>query len=145
MARNLINKDLLRSDTATRKEIAEQFTPPQEVLDNLQTLCDNVLNPLQVMINETVIITSGYRCARLNKAIRGAKNSQHVLGQAADIYADGVGVDDLFQFIQNSKLDIDQLIQEFDTWVHVSYKSTGNRNQHLRAVKENGKTIYKPA
>ena len=48
-------------------------------------------------------------------------------------------------------LDFDQLILEFYTpgipdsgWVHVSYKSEGNRKQVLTAMKEDGKTVYKP-
>ena len=48
-------------------------------------------------------------------------------------------------------LDFDQLILEFYTpgipdsgWVHVSYKSEGNRQSILTAMKENGKTVYKP-
>ena len=48
-------------------------------------------------------------------------------------------------------LDFDQLILEFYTpgiadsgWVHVSYKSEGNRKSVLTAMKENGKTVYKP-
>ena len=47
-------------------------------------------------------------------------------------------------------LDFDQLILEFYTpgipdsgWVHVSYKSEGNRKSVLTAMKENGKTVYK--
>ena len=47
--------------------------------------------------------------------------------------------------------DFDQLILEFYTpgvpdsgWVHVSYKSVGNRKSVLTAMKENGKTVYKP-
>jgi len=43
------------------------------------------------------------------------------------------------------------LILEFYTpgipdsgWVHVSYKSEGNRRSILTAMKENGKTVYKP-
>jgi hypothetical protein len=39
------------------------------------------------------------------------------------------------------------MIWEFGTdkepsWVHVSYKKTGNRKQVLKATKKNGKTIY---
>ena len=48
-------------------------------------------------------------------------------------------------------IDFDQLILEFYTpgipdsgWVHVSYKANGNRKSVLTAMKENGKTVYKP-
>jgi hypothetical protein len=44
-------------------------------------------------------------------------------------------------------LQYDQIIFEYgdDTgcdWVHISYKSTGNRKQVLRATKVNGKATY---
>ena len=41
---------------------------------------------------------------------------------------------------QGFRIKYDQLIQEFDQWVHVSY-SDKPRGQCLRAVKQEGKTI----
>lgn len=37
-----------------------------------------------------VVITSGYRCEKHNYAVGGVKNSQHLLGNAADILVTGV-------------------------------------------------------
>jgi D-alanyl-D-alanine dipeptidase len=90
-------------------------------------------------------ISSGYRSPELNKLIGGAKASQHNVGEAVDIDLDGKN-GELFSYIVNN-LDFDQIIWEFgdDTnpdWVHVSYKSTGNRKQLLKAVKASGKTQY---
>lgn len=137
-------EELTVSDTATRKGISEQFNPPSDVVDSLHSLCNNVLEPLRIAIAEPIIVTSGYRCEKINKLIGGAKNSQHVLGQAADIHVKGISIEDLFQFIINSDIEVDQCIQEFDTWVHVSFKAEGvNRKEYLRAVKENKKTVYK--
>lgn len=39
-----------------------------------------------------VVITSGYRCAAHNRAVGGARQSQHLLGNAADIVVDIVAV-----------------------------------------------------
>lgn len=52
----------------------------------------DVLNKLSVSADE---INSAYRCSEHNAAIGGAKNSQHVLGCAADIDATMRGVDEL--------------------------------------------------
>lgn len=134
--------EMLVSQTAVRQEITEQFEPSQQVIDNLTALCVNVLQPLREMIKKPVNVTSGYRCKRVNTAIGGAKKSQHLVGQAADINIKGKTTEALFQYIKNSGIPFDQLIQEFDSWVHVSYNSQGNRGEVLRATKKNGKTVY---
>jgi uncharacterized protein YcbK (DUF882 family) len=77
-------------------------------------------------------VNSGYRCPALNKAVGGVKTSQHVKGQASDIYAPGMDARDLFNKIRAMKIEFDQLIL-YPTFVHVSYNSEGNRNQVLYA------------
>jgi hypothetical protein len=84
----------------------------------------------------------------LNSSISGSSGtSQHCLGQAIDISA-GADNKKLFDYAKQN-LDFDQLIAEFPTnsipsWVHVSYKNTGNRKQILVAKKINGKSTYIP-
>ena len=86
----------------------------------------------------------------LNKAIGGSERSQHCKGEAVDIEVPGTSNYEVAKYIRDN-LDFDQLILEFYTpgipdsgWVHVSYKSEGNRKQVLTALKEDGKTVYKP-
>jgi len=127
--------EMLESQTARRKAIAEQFTPPQEVIDNLKALCEHILEPLRVAVGKSIHINSGYRCAKLNRAVGGAKNSQHVLGQAADLKPTGMTHAQLFHKIQELNLPFDQLIWEYGTtkepaWVHVSF-GPRNRRQVL--------------
>ena len=56
-----------------------------EVVENLRALCTEVLEPLRRRVGR-VIVTSGYRCQELNKAVGGVWNSQHLKGEAADIF-----------------------------------------------------------
>lgn len=133
-------QEFVISPTATRAGIDN--TPNEEQVKNLQALCVHVLQPLRDKLGKAITITSGYRCKALNKLIKGAKNSQHTEGKAADIYIAGVPTEDLFQFIKRNIPEYDQLIQEFDEWVHVSWNGFNNRNECLRATKENGKTKY---
>lgn len=142
LTKNFLLRELLVSQTAVRQEIKEQFEPKQEIVDNLTALCVNVLQPLREQLKLSVNVTSGYRCKKVNTLIGGAKKSQHLVGQAADINVPGKTIEWLFQFIKKSGLPYDQLIQEFDSWVHVSYNSAGNRGEVLRATKKNGKTVY---
>lgn len=97
-----------------------------------------------------VAVSSGYRSNALNDLIGGSKRSQHSKGEALDLDADvygGITNRQIFEYIRES-LDYDQLIYEFGTdeepaWVHVSYKSEGNRREVLKAYKDNGQTKYK--
>ena len=124
--------ELTKSSTAQRLHINN--SPTQEVKDNLNKLIDNVLDPLRELYGKPIIVNSGYRCIKLNKAVGGAKNSQHLVGQASDIRTvqnTKESNKELFDLIKNSQLPFDQLINEYDyNWVHVSY-SPRNRRQVL--------------
>jgi hypothetical protein len=85
-----------------------------------------VLEPLRVAMGKPIKISSGYRCEKLNKAVGGVYNSQHLKGQAADIDIQGdmeFGRK-IFDYIKNH-LPFDQLIWEHTAsgtyWVHVSF------------------------
>ena len=66
--------EFTKSSTATARKIDN--TPSQEVISNLQALCQNVLEPLREYFNCPIIIDSGYRSPALNKAVGGVANSQ---------------------------------------------------------------------
>lgn len=61
--------------------------PCGQALEHLRTLCCELLEPLRMAYTLPVIVTSGYRCPRLNALLAGAPHSQHLTGQAADIVA----------------------------------------------------------
>jgi len=124
MTTHFTMEELCASATAKAKGIINQPTTQQMV--NLVYLCAYVLEPLRVAMNEPIKIGSGFRCEKLNKAVGGVKNSQHMTGQAVDLCIDG----DLkkgkkwFAYIRDH-LPFDQLIWEHNSkgnyWVHVSY------------------------
>jgi len=130
--------------TVNRQFDEEQYNPPPEIIENLRALCVNILQPLRDLLGTPVNINSGYRCPSLNKSIKGAKNSQHMTGQAADIVDHTNGNEFLFKRIKELNLPFDQLIDEFGfRWVHVSYDPSRNRKQILQARKDaKGQTIY---
>jgi len=118
--------------------------PNEEQIENLKLLVEKVLDPAREELNAPIKVTSGFRSIEVNNAIGGAKNSQHLHGQAADI----VCFDNkkLFRILQD--MEFDQLIYEFGNdeqpgWIHVSFSKVLNRNQILRAIKSKGKTVYK--
>lgn len=79
------------------------------------------------IIGKPVIITSGFRCKELNKAIGGAITSQHTLCEAIDIVVKGMRCEDVFNRIVTSDLKYNQIIIERNSkgsqWVHISIGS----------------------
>jgi len=53
------------------------------------------LDELRELVQQPVHTTCMYRCPEHNAEVGGVENSQHVLGNAADIYCDGLSVDEL--------------------------------------------------
>ena len=137
LSKNFTYEELCRSDVAKRRGINNRPRTKEEekrVIENLKALCMEVLQPLRDFLGKPVVISSGYRCAELNKAVGGVKNSQHMKGEAADIHVDSTEhLLKIMHFIMD-ELDFDQLIWERNRagtqWVHVSYKRVGaNRHQ----------------
>ena len=79
------------------------------------------------IIGKPMIITSGYRCPELNKAIGGALTSQHIFCEAIDFVVKGMSTQDIFNKIVTSDLKYNQIIIERNSkgsqWVHVSIGS----------------------
>ena len=72
--------ELTKSETANKRKINNK--PTKEVENCLNQLIDNILDPLREAYGQPIIVSSGYRCPELNKAVGGARTSQHTLGQA---------------------------------------------------------------
>jgi hypothetical protein len=147
LSQNFTIQEYIKSQTALRQGIDN--TPTEEHMGNATALFRNVVQKVRDQFGVTVI-NSGYRGEALNKAVGGSSTSQHCKGEAVDIECPGTPNYDVAKWIEDN-LDFDQLILEFYTpgvpdsgWVHVSYKSEGNRKQSLTAMKEDGKTVYKP-
>lgn len=142
--------EFMRSSTATKYGIDN--TPPLEAIANLQFLCQEILEPLREYMNEPIVISSGYRCPKLNShpEVRGAKNSQHLTGEAADIRIpmakapNGTLIQDLEKGRQYLYFILDhccfhQVIWEHTStgsaqapdhyWLHVSIKRIGENKQ----------------
>ena len=144
---NFSLNELTKSQTAERKGIDN--TPSTEHQENLKSLCTHVLQPVRDHFSKVVSISSGYRSEELCLAIGSKTTSQHAKGEAADFEIFGVSNKELADYI-HEHLDYDQLILEYwkesdpnSGWVHCSYSEGNNRNQYLKAYKdENNKTRY---
>lgn len=136
--------ELCKSSTATKKGIVN--VPSAEERANLEALIANVLDPLREAWGKPIVVNSGFRCERLNKAVGGAAGSQHKTGEAADIEAvtrDPADNRRLFELVLKLGLPFDQMINEFGyDWVHISFSRIRRRGQVLEAKKSGGQTVY---
>jgi hypothetical protein len=135
LSENFHLSEMLVSQTASRKGFSEQYNPPQKVIDNLRKVCVLGLQKIRDHYERPLIVTSGYRCLRVNRAIGSSDGSDHVQGYAADFTVPGVPNLALAKWIQ-LHINYDQLILEFGTlrnpsWIHLSLNPRG-RNQILR-------------
>ena len=60
-----------------------------------------VLTLVREHFNEPVIITSGYRCPKHNKAVGGAPKSKHVEGIAVDFKVKGKLPEQVFEYLND--------------------------------------------
>jgi uncharacterized protein YcbK (DUF882 family) len=139
LTQNFTLDEFIRSSTAKRLNIDN--TPSDEVVSNLRALCENVLQRVRDFVGAPIRINSGYRSEKLNKAVGGKPNSQHLKGEAADIVPmDGnISVYELFNTIKKMTemgiITVDQCIYEIShevDWIHVSYTNRRpNRNMFI--------------
>lgn len=116
-------EELTHSAKAQAKGIDN--TAPEEFLPRL-VLVAEMLERIRSTLNCPVIVTSGYRCPELNRAVGGVTSSDHTQGHAADFVAPGFGSPtEVARLLAPlvSVLSIGQLILEGvagKQWVHVS-------------------------
>ena len=149
LSKNLTLAEATKSTTAKRLGIDN--TPDDWTTENLRQVAINVFQPLRDAFGCPIYVSSGYRCPELNRAIGGAKRSQHMEGRAFDLDADIYGRctnAEIFRWLKEN-VEFDQLIWEFGDesnpdWVHVSYVHDGNnRKRCLKACRDDqGKTYY---
>lgn len=133
-------EEFLQSRTASLHGI--DMTPPKWVIDNLQRLVDICLQPIRSQLHSPVIITSGYRPKELNKLIKGSKKSAHMAGRAADIRVVGYTPYQAIQMIEQMAIPYDQLINEFQSWIHIGIAETVPRGELLTAGRVDDAIIY---
>ena len=129
------------SQTAARKGIDN--TPHEGILDNLCILANGMEN-VRSLLNAPIYVSSGYRCPELNDLLGSKRTSQHTKGLACDFTSNAYGSPQIiFADIITSDIPYDQLILEFDRWIHISFVEDGGtpRKQAL-IINGEGAMIY---
>lgn len=135
MAKYFTLGELCRSDKAVAHRI--ENTPDNETITRLNALMNECLDKVRALWGKPIGVNSGYRCYELNKLVGGAKNSQHLRGEASDITTGTKeGNRKLFDMIVASDIPFDQLIDESGyRWLHISYSQEYNRREVLHLDK----------
>lgn len=138
---NFTITELCKSDVARKNNISNI---PQQlyIYDNIINLIHYCLQPLRDKLGKPIIISSGYRCQRLNKMVGGSNTSHHIQGMAADFVVVNMKVKEVINYIINSGQKWTQLIEEHangKVWVHISYNPKDLKCEVLKY--ENGKYI----
>ena len=105
--------------------------PSMQVVANLTYGCLMLLEPAREAIGCPVIINSGFRCEAVNRKVGGVPNSQHRLGQAADIRPkDPQQFQRLVDFLRSCKYT-DQLLTG-PGWLHISWNPFAKPRHFVR-------------
>lgn len=130
MKLNFKMSELIYSETAIKNNVNNM--PDINSLDNMLNLIYYCLQPARELLGAPIIITSGYRNPLVNRLVGGVNSSQHTKGQAADFTVSGITPSQIISIIKTSKIEFDQLINEYDKWVHISYNKGKNRREVLK-------------
>lgn len=127
-------EELLRSQVADKNDIINEPCTYGEgyVYYRLDCLVTYLLDPIRETFAVPMIVTSGYRCEKLNRLVGGVDNSQHRWGEAVDFYFEGFSKKDMADafFEIAEKFDFDQLIYyRKKGFIHISFVERKNRHQ----------------
>lgn len=115
-------EELTHSEVALRN--GWDNTPPPACVDNLVRLAKFLEQVRKV--TGPLIINSAYRCKLVNDKLGSKESSQHRTGCAADIRSSSHSPKEIMKLIIDSDIQYDQLILEFNSWVHISIPNNAN-------------------
>lgn len=122
-------EELTHSNTATRLGIDN--TPTVEIIDNLTYLAGE-LEYVRNILGHPMLVSSGFRCHVLNNHLGSKRTSSHTKGLAVDFICPSFGnPHSVVSAIVAANVNYDQVILEYDRWVHLSFHPTKPRNQAL--------------
>ena len=124
------------SDTAKRKNIDN--TPPSHVLPILANTAHN-LEAVRELLGHPIKVNSAYRCGALNAFLGSKPTSQHIFGNAVDFVCPEFGTPrQIVEAIKASNIKYDQLIWEFNSWVHISFSNVGQNRMSVLTIDSQG-------
>ena len=85
-----------------------------------------LLQSIREKIGSSITIVSGYRCEQHNHHVGGAKHSQHVLGNAADIKVAGMDAHKVHEYIASHFGIRAKGLGKYNTFTHIDVRDGEN-------------------
>lgn len=134
LTENFTLEEFTVSETAARKGINNVPPEGSQERKNLQRTAETMEKVRTVLSDKPILISSGYRSPKVNAAVGGSKSSKHMSGLAVDFSCPKFGspiaiCKKLHSYMK--ELHIDQLIHEYDSWVHLGLTTGTPRHMAL--------------
>jgi len=142
LTENFSLEEMTVSEIAVRKGL-DNTPNATEVANLVRTAL--LLEQVRALLKKPIIINSAFRSKPVNDAVGSKDTSQHRIGCAADIRIPGMTPKQVVQACIDAKIPYDQIIQEFDSWTHISVPDSASRPPRNQAliIDRNGTRPYK--
>ena len=128
---NFTLEELTASQTAVRRGFDN--TPNATEIANLVRVAA-LLEQVRALVKKPIIVTSGFRSKQVNDAVGSKDTSQHRIGCAADFKVPGMTPKEVVELCVKADIGYDQVIEEFDSWVHISVPDSPSRPPRRQAL-----------
>jgi zinc D-Ala-D-Ala carboxypeptidase len=128
---NFTLEELTVSEIAARKGLDN--TPNATETANLVRVAE-LLEQVRALLGKPILVNSAFRAKAVNDAVGSRDSSQHRLGCAADIRVPGLTPKQVVQACIDAKIPFDQIIEEFDSWTHISVPNTPSTTPRRQAL-----------
>jgi zinc D-Ala-D-Ala carboxypeptidase len=128
---NFTLEELTVSEIAARRNLDN--TPNATEIANLVRVAE-LLEQVRALLGKPILVNSAFRSKPVNDAVGSRDTSQHRLGCAADIRVPGLTPKQVVQACIDANIPFDQIIEEFDSWTHISVPNTKEQQPRRQAL-----------
>jgi hypothetical protein len=131
LSENFSLEEMTVSDIGARKGLDN--TPNATEIANLMRTAA-LLEQLRSIIKKPITVNSAFRSKAVNDAVGSKDTSQHRIGCAADIKVSGMSPKEVVQACIDADIPFDQIIEEFNSWTHISVTDSPKRPPRRQAL-----------
>jgi hypothetical protein len=130
LSENFTLGEYLESATARSRKFDEQFNPPANIVYNVRMINQRI-QVVRTQFGKSLKFTSGYRCQRLNSAVGGKVNSEHLDALGVDISTVGMSQKDVIDLIELFISNGCKRIGLGRTFIHVGFSRQAKHPQNV--------------